>query len=94
MVIWQIMTQINSEAPRYGVDPSTLIGRLVYGVGTRLITSQGDPALGGVYKEVAYREADGQRVMAKTFGRTLTPAQLRTSLHFCSRAGKEPLGVA
>ena len=32
MIIWQIMTQINAEAPRYGVDPAALIGRLVYGV--------------------------------------------------------------
>jgi len=33
-----------------------LIGRLVYGVGTRLITSWGEPALGGVYKLVAVRD--------------------------------------
>ncbi len=32
------------------MDPDRLIGRLAYGVGTRLITSYGSPALGGVYK--------------------------------------------
>jgi len=55
LVIWQIVTQIEEEAPRYSVDPDHLIGRLVYGVGTRLITSQGASALDGVYKLVAVR---------------------------------------
>jgi nicotinate phosphoribosyltransferase len=56
LVIWQIITQIEKEAPRYGVDADHLIGRLVYGVGTRLITSQGASALDGVYKLVAVRD--------------------------------------
>jgi nicotinate phosphoribosyltransferase len=59
MVIWQILTQIVEEAPRYGVDPDHLVKRLVYGVGTRLITSAGDPALGGVYKLVAVCSTPG-----------------------------------
>jgi nicotinate phosphoribosyltransferase len=53
MVIWQIINQIQQEAPRYGIDAEHLIRRLVYGVGTRLITSKGSAALDGVYKLVA-----------------------------------------
>jgi len=56
LVIWQIITQIEEEAPRYGVDADNLIRRLIYGVGTRLITSKGASALDGVYKIVALEE--------------------------------------
>ncbi len=57
LVIWQILSQIRKEAPRYGLDAEKLINRLVYGVGTRLITSGGSPALDGVYKLTAVRDA-------------------------------------
>jgi nicotinate phosphoribosyltransferase len=57
LVIWQIITQIEEEAPRYGIHADGLIRRLIYGVGTRMITSQGCSALGGVYKLVAVRQA-------------------------------------
>jgi nicotinate phosphoribosyltransferase len=53
LAMWQIRSQITEEAPRYGLDAASVLDRLVFGVGTRLITSHGYSALGGVYKLVA-----------------------------------------
>jgi nicotinate phosphoribosyltransferase len=58
LVIMQIIAQIQVEAPRNGLDPEAVIKRLVFGVGTRLITSGGDAALDGVYKLVAVQGAE------------------------------------
>lgn len=56
LAIWQIITQIQQEASRYGVDPNRLVKRLSFGIGTRMITSEGDSSLGGVYKLVAVQK--------------------------------------
>lgn len=56
MALLQILGQIEQEARAEGMDADGIIGRLVYGVGTSLITSKGASALGGVYKLVAVEE--------------------------------------
>jgi len=53
ITIFQILTQITDEASRYGADSDRVIARLVYGVGTKMATSDGKPYLDGVYKLVA-----------------------------------------
>jgi nicotinate phosphoribosyltransferase len=53
LAMWQIREQILLEASAYGLDPARVLGRLMYGVGSRLITSHGDSSLGGVFKLVA-----------------------------------------
>ncbi len=65
MVIWQILSQIRNEGSRNGIDPEKLIKRVVYGIGTRLITSRGDSALDGVYKMAALRTDEGWRPALK-----------------------------
>jgi nicotinate phosphoribosyltransferase len=80
LVIWQIITQIEHEAPRYGVDPDHLIKRLTYGVGTRLITSEGAAALDGVYKLVAVGDASEwipAIKVSETPAKTLNPGHKR-----------------
>ena len=59
LTIFQIRTQIIDEAPNWGVDPGALLSRLIYGVGSRMVTSDGDPSLDGVYKTVSVHDADG-----------------------------------
>lgn len=57
--IASILRRIEAKAGDAGVDFDKVVARLVYGVGTRLITSEGAPALGGVYKLSAVA-ADGR----------------------------------
>jgi nicotinate phosphoribosyltransferase len=59
LTIVQILNQIADEAPRYGADADQVIARLVYGVGTRMVSSDGQPYLDGVYKLVAITDDDG-----------------------------------
>ena len=73
ITIFQILNQIAIEAPRYGVDPDSVIRRLVYGVGTKLATSEGDPSLDGVYKLVAIDGEGGWRPAIKLSD---TPAKI------------------
>lgn len=56
LTIWQILDQIRAEARRAGDDADHIVGRLVLGVGSRLVTSHGDPSLDGVYKLVAVEQ--------------------------------------
>ncbi|MGQ9489706.1 MAG: nicotinate phosphoribosyltransferase [Anaerolineae bacterium] len=86
--IWQIVSQIAEEAPRYGVDPDRLIRRLVYGVGTRLITSAGHGALDGVYKLVAVEVAGEMQPAIKiseSVVKTLNPGDKRVWRLYDSR---------
>jgi nicotinate phosphoribosyltransferase len=72
LTIWQVLTQIDTEAGRYGVDPERLAARLAYGVGTNLTVSGGAPALDGVFKLVAIRSGGDWRPAMKVSN---TPAK-------------------
>lgn len=74
ITVWQIMSQIVTEARRAGVDADRVIGRLVLGVGSRLASSHGDPTLDGVYKLVGVRDGEGTWVPAVK--RSDTPAKV------------------
>ncbi len=73
LTMFQILTQIADEAPRYGADADHVIGRLVYGVGTKMVTSDGQPYLDGVYKLVAIDDGDEWRPAIKLSD---TPAKM------------------
>ncbi len=78
LALWQILQQIREDAPRAGLDPEEIIGRLLYGVGTNLITSMGAPALQAAYKLVAVRHQDQWRPSVKiseTPAKTPTPGE-------------------
>jgi nicotinate phosphoribosyltransferase len=80
LVIWQVITQIREEASRYGVDADALSKRLVYGVGTNLITSEGHPALDGVYKLVSIMDGGEWHPAIKiseTPAKTINPGNKR-----------------
>ena len=87
LVIWQILTQIRQEAASYGVDPDTLSKRLVYGVGTRLITSEGASSLGGVYKLVALEENAWQPAIKLSNSPAKTPNPGDKRIHRVYRTG-------
>lgn len=78
ITIWQIRNQIAEEARRYGADPQAVTGRLLYGVGTKMATSEGAPSLDGVYKLVAIDGEDNWRPAIKlsdTPGKVVNPGR-------------------
>ncbi len=58
LAVFQILAQIDQEAPRYGMDSRQLISRLVMGAGSKLSASQGQAYLDGVYKLVAISDGN------------------------------------
>ena len=80
LTIWQIRNQIAAEARRYAISFESVIDRIVYGVGTNLATSDGDPSLDGVYKLVAIDGPGGWQPAIKlsdTPAKILNPGRKR-----------------
>jgi nicotinate phosphoribosyltransferase len=76
--IRRIDERIAEAAPKQKVDPDRLMKRLAYGVGTRLVTSQGDGALDGVYKLTAVKEGDNWKPafkISETPEKTINPGE-------------------
>ncbi len=101
--IRQIDERIAREAPGRGVNPDRLKSRLSFGVGTRLITSQGCGALDGVYKLTAVREGDRWQPafkISETSDKTINPGEKRVwrvyggggqaTIDFLSRGDEKP----
>lgn len=80
MAIWQIVGQIVDEARAGGLDADHVVGRLVFGVGSRLAASHGASSLDGVYKLVAVSHEGGWRPTIKvsdTVTKVLNPGRKR-----------------
>lgn len=65
LAIIGIIKTIRREAPELGMQPGDVTGRLMFGVGTHLITSAGAPSLGGIYKLAAVKKDDKWNPVAK-----------------------------
>ncbi len=65
LAIFQILSQIEGEARRQGFDADPIIDRLAFGVGSRMVSSEGHPALDGVCKLVAIRDGGEWRPAIK-----------------------------
>ncbi|MBD3422239.1 MAG: nicotinate phosphoribosyltransferase [Chitinivibrionales bacterium] len=52
-VLLNLISELKNDCHAAGLDPHSVINRLTYGVGTRLITSWGAASLDGVYKLTA-----------------------------------------
>ncbi len=76
LTIMQVRSQVEAEAKQLGLEAQRVLGRLSYGVGTRLMVSEGAPALDGVFKLVATRAGSEWRPAIKVSdspAKTVTP---------------------